>query len=318
METTQAPRLRRIPKDWNVWKFNAHSHSTESDGELTIKQIDDIAKEWGGIIGVTDHNTIAAHEKFESPNIVSGIEAKVRREDYGIDLLLYHSREKLITFCHEVIYPKRNPNPRAAITGPTRLALFELLDAATDAGCTIVIPHYYHVEGLSVLPKEIQETIAKKYSPIVEFNGRLRRWWNYKAWLFAHAAYYKNKKPLLLPRRKPLPVIATGDSHLRGHYTSSYTEVPLRPNVEPTASNLFEAIRRYNRHCKRRLEDPSTADTVATAYHVMKKSGTAIITDYIKRWFTHTLKPIAPDDPNVQQQLLEKLQREDEDDVDDS
>ncbi|OGJ60177.1 hypothetical protein A2635_02270 [Candidatus Peribacteria bacterium RIFCSPHIGHO2_01_FULL_51_9] len=328
MESLKTPRLRHIPEDWIMWKFNAHAHSTESDGELTIEEIDTIAKEWqmngkrrevngitGGIIGVTDHNTVKAHENFVSPNIVPGIEVKVRREDYGVDLLLYHTREKLLAFCHDVIYPKLNSNPKAAIMGPTRLALFELLDAATDAGCAIVIPHYYHVEGISVLPKELQENIAKKYAPIVEFNGRLRRWWNHKAWLFAHATYHK---PILLPRRKSLPVIATGDSHLRGHFTSSYTKIPLPLHIDPTGPNLFRAIRRYNRHCKRKLEDPSTADTVATAYHIIKKGGMSVVSDYIKRWFTHTPKPIAPDDPTVQQQLLERLQREGEDDADDS
>lgn len=328
MESPKEPRMRgSIPKDWIMWKFNAHAHSTESDGELPIEKIDEIAREWpgkgktGGIIAVTDHNTVKAHENFASPNIVPGIEVKVRREDYGIDLLLYHTRENLLTFCNKVIYPKRNPNPKAAIFGATRLGLFELLDAATEAGCEIVIPHYYHVEGLSVLPKEVQETVARKYAPIVEFNGRLRRWWNHKAWLFAHAARHKYilLQHIPLPRRKPLPVIATGDSHRPGHYTSSYTKVPLSPISEPTVHNLFWAIRRYNRHCKRKLEkDPSTADTVATAYHVVKKSGISIIGDYIKRWFTHTLKPLAPEDPIVQQRLLERLQREDADDADDS
>lgn len=318
MESPKEPRLRRIPEDWNVWKFNAHSHSTESDGELTIEEIDKIAREWGGIIAVTDHNTGKAHEKFASHYIAPGIEVKVRREDYGIDFLLYQEREKFLTFCENVIYPKRKKNPKTAIMGTTAFKVFDLLDEATEAHCDYVVAHYYSAEGLSVLPKEVQELIATKYAPIVELNGRLRRWWNYKAWLFAHAAYYKNKKPLLLPRRKPLPVIATGDSHLLGHYTSSYTKVPLHPDTDPTVTNLFKAIRRYNRHCKRVLENPSTADMVATAYHIVKKGGMSVASDFIKRWFTHTPRPIAPEDPNVQQRLLEKLRREDADDVDDS
>lgn len=252
-------------------KLNAHAHSTTSDGKLAIADIDDIAKDWGGLIAVTDHNTVRAHEEFESSAILPGIEVKVSEEDGGVDILLYHTRRELIDFFERIIKPNLadSTNPHVRIFGPTKLSILTLLEEAKDAGCEIIIPHYYHGEGISNLPKHLQHTIAQRYRPIVEYNGRLRRGANFHANLFAI--------------RHGLPTIATADSHLPGQYTSSFTMIPLPSNVTPTIHTLLNTLRRHPKRCKKHLEYPSIWDALALVLNALRTQGVQAITDYIKR-----------------------------------
>ena len=289
------------PEDWVTHNVNVHAHSVESDGTLTIKEIDQIAKEWGGIIAVTDHNTARAHELFSSTNILPGIEVKTAEADCGVDVLLYNTREKLLTFCDRIIYPARlDSNP---LYGPTRLRLRKLLDKAVDYECDIVIPHYHHVEGLAVLPHKEQLYIAKNYPITVELNGRLSKSANRHAHLFAFLT------------RKSL--IASADSHLPAHYISTYTTIPLPHSHSPTSRNLFRSLRKFPRFSQRFLEDQKIADAIGTSWQIIRTIGIGAIRDYIQRFLWLKPNPLKHRIYDKQKPPPQTWQIEDADDGDD-
>src|SRR3989338_1838452 len=202
------------------YHFNAHAHSTCSDGALTPQEIDVLAHEARRkhfLIAITDHNTVRAHEDFSSPRIIPGVEVKT--QEGGVDVLLYAERERLIEFFHAIVEPaldRRDP-----IFGATHLKILNLVGLAHEAGMDIVIPHYSHNEGLAVLPPPLQCEVAR-FPIIVEMNALLSRSANAAAKQFAHHV------------RRPL--IAAGDSHCRDQYLSSYTSLPLPLAVLPTGA----------------------------------------------------------------------------------
>ncbi|MBI3336898.1 hypothetical protein HYZ98_05050 [Candidatus Peregrinibacteria bacterium] len=289
------------PEDWVTHPINIHAHSNASDGVLTIHDIDQKAKEWGGIIGITDHNTARAHELFSSPNILPGIEVKTSEKDCGVDVLLYNTREKLLVFCDRIVYPARLPsNP---LFGPTRLQLSELLDRAIEYDCDIVIPHYHHLEGLGVLPHKQQRHIAAQYPITIELNGRLSTWANRHAHLFAFLTHR--------------PVIASADSHLPQHYTSTYTTIPLPPAISPTSRNLFRSLRRFPQFSRRFLEEPTLTDTIAMSWQTIRSIGISAVWDYVQRFVCLKPNPLTSRRHGRQEPLPQTWQTSDEDDGDD-
>lgn len=260
---------KRLIEGYVPYKVNVHAHSNLSDGVLSPQEINDRAQEWGGIIAITDHNTAKAHEDLDAPNILPGIEVKVSEEDEGIDILLYHTREKLLAFCEEIIYPAydhRNP-----IYAPTRLRLLSLLQQAQEAECEIIIPHYAHFEGLSELPRNVQREAARNFPLIIELNGRLGGTSNLKAKLFA--------------LRHKLPTIAAADSHLGSQYTSSFTTIPLPADIPPIARHLLQMLRQHSNLCSKHLEDPTFFDKLATGIQNLRRSNFYTLRDYIKRFW---------------------------------
>ncbi|MBI2117986.1 hypothetical protein HYT95_03745 [Candidatus Peregrinibacteria bacterium] len=164
------------------YRVNFHAHSTYSDGSSSPRDA--------------------------SPRIIPGVEVKV--QEGGVDVLLYAEREKLIAFFHDVVEPALDPfDP---LYGAARLKILELVGSAHEAGMWMVIPHYYHNEGLSVLLESLQREVAK-FPVAIELNALLSRSANGAAKTFARAVHR--------------PLIAAADSHRPDQYLAAYTSIPL-------------------------------------------------------------------------------------------
>ena len=238
-------------------RVNFHAHSTYSDGSCTPREIDAIAKasrRKNALIGITDHNNVCAHEAFASPRIIPGVEVKV--QEGGVDVLLYAEREKLIAFFHDVVRPTLDPfDP---LYGATRLKILELVGSAHEAGMKMVIPHYYHTEGLSVLAPSLQREVAK-FPVAIELNALLSREANRKAKEFARAVHR--------------PLIAAADSHRPDQYLAAYTSIPLRRDAPPTAENLFCSLHAHPNFCRKHLREAGLSTRLMTAWNVLCSAG---------------------------------------------
>lgn len=238
-------------------RVNFHAHSTHSDGSCTPREIDAIARaarQANAIVAITDHNTVRAHEEFVSPRILPGVEVKA--EEGGVDILLYAERAKLLAFFRDVVEPALDPwDP---VYGATRCKILELIGSAHEAGLEIVIPHYYHTEGLSVLSPSLQREVAK-FPVAIELNALLSRSANAAASRFA--------------RDMRLPVVAAADSHRPDQYLAAYTSIPLRRSTPPTAEHLFRALRAHPHFCRRHLRQAGLGTRVMTGWNVLCSAG---------------------------------------------
>lgn len=239
------------------YRVNFHTHSTYSDGSCTPQEIDAIAEttRWKNmLIAITDHNTVRAHEDFTSSRILPGVEVKA--EDRGVDLLLYAERAKLIAFFYDVIAPALDP--RDPIYGATRLKILELVGSAHEAGMEMVIPHYSHPEGLSVLPVSLQQEVAK-FPVAIELNALLSRSANREAKKFARAVHR--------------PLIAAADSHRPDQYLAAYTSIPLRRDDPPTIEKLFRVLHTHPNKCRKHLRQAGLCTRLATGWNVLCSAG---------------------------------------------
>ena len=239
------------------YRVNFHAHSTHSDGSCTPQEIDAIAgtaRRKNMLIAITDHNTVRAHEEFTSSRILPGVEVKV--EDGGVDVLLYAERANLLAFFHDVIEPALDPSD--PIYGATRCKILELVGSAYEAGMEIVVPHYYHNEGLSVLPASLQREVAK-FPVAIEMNALLSRSANGAAKKFANSVHR--------------PLIAAADSHRPDQYLAAYTSIPLRRDEPPTIRNLFQSLRSHSRRCRKHLRHAGLYTRLMTGWNVLCSAG---------------------------------------------
>lgn len=242
-------------------RVNFHAHSTHSDGSCTPQEIDAIAEETrrkNFLIAITDHNTVRAHEEFTSPRILPGMEVKA--QEGGVDILLYAERAKLIAFFHDVIEPTLDPAD--PIYGATRCKILEIVGSAHEAGLQIVIPHYSHSEGLSMLPTSLQREVAK-FPVALELNALLSRSANRAAKTFARAAQR--------------PLVAAADSHRPDQYCAAYTSIPLRRDDAPTVENLFRALHAHPGRCRKHLRQAGLWTRLMTGWNVLWNAGVVSI-----------------------------------------
>lgn len=238
---TLAEKLHLAPR--RKYLFNAHSHSTVSDGQLSPREIADLAERQKMLFSITDHLRIDAYDAVQSDRLIPGVEVKV--EEGGVDFLVYaDTPTRLEEFFRHVVVPR---NPGNTMYGPTRLRVHQLLGEAFDRNLHVVLPHFGTPEGLSALNENAQEEVAK-YPVFVELNGRVGRAMNRQAKHFA--------------REHHLPVIAAGDSHLKDQYTTTYTGLKLPAETPPTADAVFAAIR--SRRVQFLLQHASWLDTLRT------------------------------------------------------
>lgn len=262
------------------YRLNAHAHSTYSDGALTPQEIDTLIQQSprkNFLVAITDHCDVRAHEEFVSPHILPGLEVKV--EEGGVDVLLYHEREKLLSFFYDVVEPARDP--RDPLYGATRLKLLSLLGVAHEAGFDVVIPHYSHNEGLSILPEKTQREVAK-FPIVVEQNA-----------LLSHSANSVAKE---FARAVGRPLLASGDSHLSDQYLSTYTSIPLPRGVSPTMSALLSSLREHPKRARLRLRATTPLDRLWTGWQVLQNAGAiSIATQYARamRWWFSGGGPVA-------------------------
>lgn len=239
------------------YRFNAHAHSTYSDGALTPQEIEARTLEKhhkNFLVAITDHNTVDAHVDFFSSHIIPGVEVKT--QEGGVDVLLYTEREQLLSFFQDVVEPALDPSD--PIYGATRLHVLQLVGIAHEAGLDIVIPHYSHLEGLSVLPVSLQREVVK-FPVLIELNGLLSRSANAIAKDFAKSVQR--------------PLIAAADSHRSDQYLSTYTSIPLPRDVAPTGAHLFAALRQHPQRGRLRLRQTGLMSRLATAWQVLLRVG---------------------------------------------
>lgn len=239
------------------YRVNFHAHSTYSDGSCTPQAIDAIAEaaqRKNMLIAITDHNTVRSHEEFTSSRILPGVEVKV--EEGGVDLLLYAERQKLLAFFHDVVEPALDPSD--PIYGATHCKILELVGSAHEAGMEIVIPHYSHLEGLSVLPMSLQREVAK-FPVAIELNALLSRSANGLAKKFASSVHR--------------PLIAAADSHRPDQYLAAYTSIPLRRDESPTIRNLFQSLRSHPHRCRTHLQQAGLYTRFMTGWNVLRSAG---------------------------------------------
>lgn len=249
------------------YRVNFHAHSTCSDGSCTPQEIDAIAqaaRQANALIAITDHNTVRAHEEFALPRILPGVEVKT--EEGGVDVLLYAERAKLLAFFRDVVEPALDP--RDPLYGATRCKILALVGSAHEAGMEIVIPHYYHTEGLSVLAPSLQREVAK-FPVAIELNALLSRSANAAAKRFASDA------------RRPL--VAAADSHRQDQYLAAYTSIPLRRDTPPTAEHLFQALRAHPHFCRKHLRQAGLGTRIMTGWNVLCSAGIfSILRQYLR------------------------------------
>lgn len=251
-----SPMLEKL-FPFQYYRVNVHAHSTHSDGSCTPQEIDAIAQHShlkNALIAITDHNNVRAHEELTSPRILPGVEVKV--EEGGVDVLLYAEREKLIAFFHDVIEPALDSSD--PIYGATHCKILELVGSAHEAGMEIVIPHYSHLEGLSVLPQSLQREVAK-FPVAIELNTLLSRSANGVAKKFASSVHR--------------PLIAAADSHRPDQYLAAYTSIPLRRDDPPTIQNLFRSLRAHPHFCRKHLQQVGLFTRLATGWNVLTSAG---------------------------------------------
>lgn len=256
------------------YRLNAHAHSTYSDGALTPQEIEERTLEKhhkNFLVAITDHNTVGAHVNFSSPRIVPGVEVKAK--EGGVDVLLYTERERLLSFFQDVIEPALDPSD--PIYGATRLHVLQLVGIAHEAGLDIVIPHYSHLEGLSVLPVSLQREVVK-FPVLIELNGLLSRSANAAAKDFAKSVQR--------------PLIAAADSHRPDQYLSTYTSIPLPRDIPPTGARLFAAVRQHPLRSRLRLRQTGLMSRLVTAWQVLQCVGPlSMLRQYLrggKQWLS--------------------------------
>ena len=224
-------------------RLNGHVHSTVSDGQLTPEEIVELAERENLLFSITDHLRINAYDTVDSARIMPGVEVKVA--EGGVDFLVHsNTREQLEEFFRQVIMPA---NPHYTMYGPTRLQVHQLLGEAFDRNMHVVVPHYATTEGLCVLNESAQNEVAQ-YPVFVEMNGRVGK--------------YKNRQAKRYAKKNNLPLIASGDSHLKDQYTDTHTSFKLPQDTEPTADEIFAALQL--RRVQFMLKHASWLDTIRT------------------------------------------------------
>lgn len=92
-------------------KIELHSHTTASDGKLTIKQlIDQAVEEEVCVLAVTDHDTIESFSELEDEisdkiRLIKGIEISAREEENPIHILGYNidlENKNIVSECEKV------------------------------------------------------------------------------------------------------------------------------------------------------------------------------------------------------------------------
>lgn len=279
-------------------KFNGHVHSTVSDGQLTPEEIAELAERENFLFSITDHLRICAYENLDSARIIPGMEVKVA--EGGVDFLVHtDTRTELEEFFRHVIVPA---NPSNTMYGPTRLPVHRLLGEAFDRNAHVVIPHYATTEGLCVLNEQAQAEVAA-YPVFVEMNGRVGK--------------HRNRQAKRYAKTNNLPLIASGDSHLRDQYTDTHTSFKLPQNTQPTAEEIFAALRL--RRVQFMLKHATWLDTIRTAAAsaksmVLKRDG---LLYYLANTVRNSLgkRSVESNGSTAEPQLLETLETADADDV---
>ncbi|PIQ76096.1 hypothetical protein COU78_05865 [Candidatus Peregrinibacteria bacterium CG10_big_fil_rev_8_21_14_0_10_49_24] len=283
------------------YRLNGHVHSTVSDGQLSPQEIVELADAQNMLFSITDHLRIDAYNVVDSSRIIPGVEVKVA--EGGVDFLVHtDTREELETFFREVVVPA---NPGNTMYGPTRLQVHRLLGEAFDRKAHVVVPHYATAEGLSVLDTSAQEAVAK-YPVFMEMNGRVGR--------------AKNRQAKKFASTHNLPLIASGDSHLRSQYTDTHTTFKLQKASEPTADEVFAALRL--RRVQFLLKHASWLDTIRTG--VASAKSMMLQRDGLLYYLCNAARNsfgkrgIEDNRPTASQQLQETLETADVDDAVDS
>jgi|GEM_PF-1804486 predicted metal-dependent phosphoesterase TrpH len=243
-------------------RFNPHAHSTASDGELTIEQIDTIARLTDTKQIVTDHNTVDAHRRFSSDRIGGGIEVKTKN---GVDILVCGPRNKIIGLFDDHLQSLVDPqNP---IFGEINISPVELVGLAREMDLEVILPHPATAEGTTMLSLKTQEELAR-HDPLVESNGRMTRRINKTAKQYA--------------RQYGLKLIAGGDSHIEGYdqYTTSFNQV--KHNEILTPEEMLTKLRQEHKRHKMRVSKPSFRESLATGKQVLAKGGLKMLQMFAK------------------------------------
>lgn len=230
-----------------------HAHSTASDGEKTPEELKTWAEENKILLAITDHNSVDAHRRVESPNILPGVEICFGAS--YVDILFYGERGALIEFFEKTVEPLRDP-VRPCFT-PVPLAVIPTMELALEAGLHIAIPHYAMPAGIVQLDADARARIGRM-PVLVELNG--------------HLSHARNERAVSYAQAFDLPIIAADDTH-SGDYARTLTHVPLPEAMAPTVGNLVAAIREAPQALRREIREPTLRETLATLRQIRKAIG---------------------------------------------
>lgn len=235
-----------------TYRLNPHAHSSYSDGESSMEEIDAIAHANNTHIFVTDHNTVDGHRDFVSRMIGAGLEVKTNT---GVDILICGEREEILSLFNNEIEHRLDPdNP---IYGEVDISVIELIGLAKEMGHEIILPHIGTAEGVLMLPENEQEEVARK-RVFVEYNGRIGRSINKLAKSFA--------------KKFKLPTIAGGDSHIRAYHQYTSTHTKLRSKDELTPIEMLQTLKK-RKGSGMRISTPGIMESLATGKQILKAGG---------------------------------------------
>jgi len=247
--------MRRLrPAPTRAIKVNLHGHSTYSDGAASPQWIASLAERKRRFLGITDHNTAAAHKETNSRYIIAGIEVTTAE---NIDVLLYGDRDQVIAFDETEVQPHTDEWSRYGL--PIRRDLMDILQTAHDADLKIVMPHYDIEGGLGDLDLQTQHSIVQKFPVVMELNGQCSRPQNRQARNFASVTN--------------TPLVAASDAHVQREWMGAHTKLRIPKDTEVTVESIFNAIRSGKARNKFSVREPSWYDWMETASHVLKTHG---------------------------------------------
>jgi len=238
-------------------RLNPHAHSTASDGELSIEQIEEIAKRRTTKIIVTDHNSVEAHREFTSQMIGAGIEVKTQE---GVDILVCGRRTEILQLFDQELEQRVDPNN--PIFGEMNISAVKLVGLAREMGHEVILPHPGTLEGVTMLSQGDQKELAR-HDPLVELNGRMTWRINRIAKGFA--------------KQLGLKLIAGGDSHIEGYDQYASTQNTLKDDRDLAPEDILTKLRLERKRHRMRVSRPGFRESIATGKQVLKAGGLKVL-----------------------------------------
>lgn len=246
-------------------KVNLHAHTTASDGWTTPLETHRFAFSRGMILGITDHNTIAALDDLQAEaekdpkvaseiarTVVPGIEVQTRQR---AELIVYAPSipDMQEFFCREIQGKLNRNNPRYK---GIDMSIQELVDRTRDHDLFIGIPHFrlraHGLGGGKLLNEELRQVTRQLHDyrdhVHVEHTPVLSKLDNAIASSYAF--------------RHGFPVLANADSHLTDH-DRSFTLLNDASEQRSLIEHIYDEIheyqpRRRDRHIERMTKTRAT------------------------------------------------------------
>jgi len=257
-------------------KANLHAHSNVTDGKLTPGEIEALARLVRMYIAITDHNRVDGVMNTKSKYILPGIEVTFQEPQGMVDLLFYaDTRTALQEFFDNEIADYANKRNFAL---PIDRNILEVVQAAKKMGMEIIVPHYGERScGICILDRETQQQIVIA-NPLVEINGQFKDSINDISRAFAD--------------QMKLQIITAGDSHMRNHYATSFTSIPVKKKRKITATELIRTAREHPELCEHTIREPvSRREKAVTGFHIWRKCGTKMMVRCGWQSFRNRKKP---------------------------